>query len=182
MRRWIGATAVAILLVVGGCSEPPPGPIGPIPKPSPEPVSVVPTMSPAQAYDRYQALLDEIHLALETEYPDIQWRTLRADPELTLQPDGRCILLLEPFTSSASIAAIGEGYEALRPALDPILESYGFTPLSQTQSINADVFVISIDTEGAEFSLNSDGGGYTHYRLDVPVDSATCDEAELATP
>lgn len=178
LRRHLLAAVLAVgTLATAACAEPEATPS--VRETSAPPVKQSP-VAPAESLAKYGALRTELIAALEQEIPSISW-TVEQPAALTKLDDGRCILALETMVSSADIVEPSNKFADVFSIGDPILAKHGFPAFAGTDAVPGGwVVTRSTDPAGATLSIESKHPAYLY--LTAPVDSATCDSAELTKP
>ncbi|MGF9646963.1 hypothetical protein AAIH32_03260 [Pseudarthrobacter oxydans] len=133
-----------------------------------------------ESFTKYGALRTELIAALEQEIPDISW-TVKQPAYLSKLDDGRCILGTETMVSGADVVQPSDSFADIFSAGDPVLAKYGFPAFEGTDPTPGGWTVArSMDAAGAILSIESKSPAYL--RITAPVDSATCDPADLPNP
>ena len=181
MDRRTGRTSRKVLaagLILGaatmvGCSAPD----GPHTEPSsPPPVTAEPAPV-AESFAKYDALRRELIAALEKTMPAITW-AVDKPATMTLTNDGRCIFHPASMKSSADIVEPSKNYEAVFATADPILKQHEFPAFGGIDPVPGGWTVTrSTDATGATVILESKSPAYL--RMNVPVDSKTCEPTEI---
>jgi hypothetical protein len=130
-----------------------------------------------ESFTKYEALRTELIAALEQEMPSIGW-TVKQPVYLTRLDDGRCILGTETIVSSVDVVQPSHSFADIFSAGDPVLAKYGFPAFGGTDPTPGGWTVTrSMDAAGAILSIESKSPAYLS--ITAPVDSETCDPAEL---
>ncbi|MFJ4108662.1 hypothetical protein [Oerskovia enterophila] len=160
----LGVAAVGQL--VAGCSS----------SPAAAPTASTPGASPAEALDTYTVVRDDVLAALASLDPATPWES---SGTASLSEEGSTCTLVLPAAGSAQYLYVeGDDFAAVRAALDPVLAQHGFAALGQTVFADGGaVEVSSTDDAGAELVVSSEQTSVV--RLNAPVLSETCDDAEL---
>ncbi|WP_457948843.1 hypothetical protein ACTAQI_00720 [Pseudarthrobacter sp. alpha12b] len=172
-RPLLAVVLVLGALIVAACA----GPDRPATKTSSAPPV---TESPAplgESFTKYEGLRVELIAALEQKLPGISW-TVEQPATLARLADGRCMFYPQTMKSSADVVEPSHRFADIFSAADPILARYGFPPFGGTDAVPGGWTVArSTDPAGATLSVESKSPAYL--RISAPVDSATCDPAEL---
>ena len=172
-RHLLSALAVLSALMMTACAEP----ADPGPKPSSAPPVTQAPAPLAESLTKYGGLRAELIAALEQKLPGISW-TLKEPAYLTKLKDGTCVLGTGTMVSSADVVEPSHRFADIFSVSDPILERYGFEPFGGTDAVPGGwVMARSSDGAGALVSIESKSPAYL--RIAAPVDSPTCDPAEL---
>lgn len=157
---------VAVGQLAAGCSS----------SPAAAPTTSMPGASPAEALDTYTVVRDDVLAALSSLDPATPWES---SGTASLSEEGSACTLVLPAAGSAQYLYVeGDDFAAVRAALDPVLTQHGFAALGQTVFADGGaVEVSSTDDAGAELVVSSEQTSVV--RLNAPVLSETCDDAEL---
>lgn len=163
-------------LVSAACA----GPKHPVPEKNSEPPVTESPAPVAQSFARYDGLRAELIAALEQQLPGISW-TVHLPASVNKLADGRCFFETRTMVSSADVVEPSHRFADIFSAGDPVLAKYGFPAFGGTDPTPGGWTVArSANAAGAIVSIESKSPAYLY--IGAPVDSATCDPAELPEP
>ena len=172
-RHTLPAVVALTALLMTACAEPQ----DPSRKPSSAPPVTQDPAPLAESLTKYGGLRAELIAALEQKLPGISW-SVKEPAYLTKLKDGTCVLGIETMVSSADVVEPSHRFTDIFSVSDSILERYGFEAFGGTDAVPGGwVVTRSSDAVGATVSIESKSPAYL--RIAAPVDSPTCDSAEL---
>lgn len=172
-RHLLAAGLMLGTLAAAGCAAPD----GPATKTSSAPPVTSAPASVADSFPRYDSLRAELIAALEEKLPGITWAPDKP-AALSRLDDGRCMLYPQTMKSSADVVEPSNHFADIFSAGDPVLARHGFPAFGGTDDVPGGwVVARSTDAAGATLTIESKSPAYL--RISVPVNSATCDPAEL---
>jgi len=157
--RWLAVLAASLLVAsLAGCVTAPPAP----------------TIDSTEAKAQYQPAMDDLVEALESAYPTVDWTT---DPDhgdrvLFGSSDEPCSLWLADQLAESLPDASG-GWDNVMTVVNPVLETHGFSAISETDDIAGGFTGISsTDDAGSEFRIVDKAG--TNISLEIDVTDTSC--------
>jgi len=149
--------------------------------PTTEPSSAPPVLNEpapiAESFAKYDSLRVDLVAALEKNLPGITW-TVDNPATVAATSDGRCIFHPASMKSSADIVEASKNFATVFTAADPILKQHEFPAFNGIDPVPGG-WVVTRSTDGAGATVIIESKSPAYLRMNVPVDSTTCDPSEL---